>query len=78
MHHIVSDGWSTGILLHELTVLYTSFIAGDDSPLDPLPVQYADFAVWQRNRLQGDVLKTLSSYWKQQFKRCTCGARVTA
>src|SRR5207302_9803099 len=48
LHHIVSDGWSTGVLIEELTRLYTAFAEGRPSPLPELPVQYADFAAWQR------------------------------
>ena len=58
VHHIVSDGWSLGIVRRELSALYGAFAAGRPSPLPELPVQYADFAMWQREWLQGDVLKT--------------------
>ncbi|MCG8363957.1 MAG: amino acid adenylation domain-containing protein [Pseudanabaenales cyanobacterium] len=67
MHHIVSDGWSMGIFFRELTVLYTAFTNGQASPLSKLPIQYADFAVWQRQWLQGDVLASQLDYWKQQL-----------
>jgi len=50
MHHIVSDGWTMAVFWRELSVLYGSFCAGRPSPLPELPIQYADFAVWQRNR----------------------------
>ena len=53
MHHIISDGWSMGILYRELSVLYEAFAKGEPSPLPELPIQYADFAVWQREWLQG-------------------------
>jgi non-ribosomal peptide synthetase component F len=67
MHHIVADGWSMGVLAEELSALYTAFTAGDASPLQPLPIQYADFAVWQREWLQGDVLERELAYWREQL-----------
>ncbi len=67
VHHIVSDGWSNGILNRELTALYRAFVAGKPSPLPELPIQYADFAVWQRRWLQGDALSELLTYWKAQL-----------
>src|SRR5262249_40007891 len=67
MHHIISDGWSMGIFYREMTALYAAFIAGNPSPLPDLPVQYADFAVWQRDWLQGDVLHSQLGYWKHQL-----------
>jgi amino acid adenylation domain-containing protein len=67
MHHIVSDGWSTGILVREVATLYVAFCAGGSSPLPALPIQYADFAHWQRQWLQGEVLETQIAYWKKQL-----------
>jgi amino acid adenylation domain-containing protein len=67
MHHIVSDGWSTGILVREVATLYVAFCAGGSSPLPALPIQYADFAHWQRQWLQGEVLQTQIAYWKKQL-----------
>jgi amino acid adenylation domain-containing protein len=67
MHHIVSDGWSTGILIREVAALYTAFRAGQPSPLEELPIQYADFAHWQRQWLQGDALERQLSYWRHQL-----------
>ncbi|HEY2737869.1 MAG TPA: condensation domain-containing protein, partial [Thermoanaerobaculia bacterium] len=67
MHHIASDGWSTGILVREVAALYTVFAAGRPSPLPELPVQYADFALWQRSWLQGEVLESEIAYWKQHL-----------
>ena len=64
LHHIISDRWSSAILARELSLLYGAFSRGDASPLGELPVQYADFAVWQRERLQGDALERLLAYWK--------------
>jgi amino acid adenylation domain-containing protein len=68
MHHIVSDGWSMGVLYRELAILYQAFSAGDPSPLPDLPEQYADFAVWQRGWLQGEFLQSQISYWKKQLE----------
>ncbi|HEB87640.1 MAG TPA: amino acid adenylation domain-containing protein, partial [Gammaproteobacteria bacterium] len=68
IHHIVSDGWSMGVLMHEISALYKALAAGGQpDPLPALPVQYADFAVWQRNWLQGDVLDGQLQYWKQRL-----------
>ncbi len=68
MHHIVSDGWSIGVLIEELAALYNAYCEGKPSPLVPLPIQYADFAIWQRQWLQGDVLQNQLSYWQQQLE----------
>jgi amino acid adenylation domain-containing protein len=67
MHHIVSDGWSTGVLLRELSVLYQAFATGKPSPLAELRIQYRDFAVWQRKWLQGEVLERQLAYWRKQL-----------
>jgi non-ribosomal peptide synthetase component F len=67
LHHIVSDGWSMGVLYRELAALYRAFVTGETSPLANLPVQYADFAVWQRKWLQGESLSRRLSYWKEQL-----------
>ncbi|MEH1973945.1 MAG: condensation domain-containing protein [Nostoc sp.] len=67
MHHIVSDGWSIALLIKEVTALYEAFCKGQPSPLSELPIQYADFAAWQQNWLQGEVLNTLLTYWKKQL-----------
>jgi len=67
MHHIISDGWSLGIFLRELATLYEAFSCGKPSPLPELPIQYADFAAWQRRWLQGEVLESQLSYWRQQL-----------
>ena len=61
MHHVVSDGWSVNVLLHELTALYAGW------PLPALSVQYADFALWQRRRLRGELLAGLMGYWRRQL-----------
>ncbi|HSU17580.1 non-ribosomal peptide synthase/polyketide synthase [Longimicrobium sp.] len=63
LHHIVSDGWSMGVLTHELGALYDAFRRGDADPLAPLPVQYADYAAWQRRRVDGPVLQRQADYW---------------
>ena len=68
MHHIVSDGWSIGILVDELIALYEAFSKGRPSPLPELPIQYADFAIWQRNWFQGKVFERELAYWTQQLK----------
>ena len=67
MHHIVSDGWSMGVFIRELTALYTAYAAGEASPLPDLTIQYADFAHWQREWLEGEVLEGQLSYWKKQL-----------
>ena len=64
-HHITSDGWSMGVLVREVSALYAAFSDGQSDPLAPLPVQYADYAAWQRNWLQGEVLQAQSTFWKQ-------------
>jgi amino acid adenylation domain-containing protein len=67
MHHIISDGWSMGIFRQELSELYRSHRHATPSPLTELPIQYADFTVWQRDWLQGDVLDAQLNYWKRQL-----------
>src|SRR6185295_3699922 len=67
MHHIISDGWSIGVFIHELAVRYCAFARGEESPLPPLPVQYADFTVWQRAWLAGDVLAAQLAWWRQRL-----------
>jgi arthrofactin-type cyclic lipopeptide synthetase C len=65
MHHIISDGWSMGVLTRELMALYQAFSHGEEDPLPPLTLQYADYAVWQRRWLSGEVLQRQSDYWQQ-------------
>ncbi|WP_045761592.1 non-ribosomal peptide synthetase, partial [Xanthomonas albilineans] len=65
MHHIVSDGWSMGILINELSVLYRAFARGEADPLSPLSIQYADYAHWQRQWLTGEVLQRQAAYWRE-------------
>jgi amino acid adenylation domain-containing protein/non-ribosomal peptide synthase protein (TIGR01720 family)/FkbM family methyltransferase len=67
IHHIVFDGWSIGIFTQELSALYKAFLSGEPSPLPELPIQYTDFAVWQRQWLTGEVLEKQLDYWKQQL-----------
>src|SRR5215212_2782494 len=67
IHHIVSDGWSVGVLIKELIALYEAYSRGEESPLSELPIQYADFAHWQRNRMQGEVLDRQLAYWRAQL-----------
>ncbi|GIJ64867.1 non-ribosomal peptide synthetase [Virgisporangium aurantiacum] len=67
MHHIVCDEWSTGIVQRELSVLYRAFSGGEPAPLDPLPLQYVDFAVWQRAWLRGEALDRQLAYWRAQL-----------
>src|SRR5213594_4160281 len=67
VHHIVSDGWSVGVLVRELGVLYEAYAAGKESPLPELPIQYADYAEWQREYLQGEVLEEQLEYWRKQL-----------
>ncbi len=71
MHHIASDGWSTGLLQNELSKLYCAYLRGEPSPLEELPIQYADFTVWQRNWLSGEVLDNQLSYWRDQLSGLT-------
>ncbi|HEU4595678.1 MAG TPA: amino acid adenylation domain-containing protein [Pyrinomonadaceae bacterium] len=67
MHHIVSDAWSTGIFIREMSALYSAFTSGADSPLEELPIQYADYAAWQRQHLSGENLERQLAYWRQQL-----------
>lgn len=67
MHHIISDGWSMGILFRELLLLYHAFLSGSPDPLPPLRIQYKDYAAWQQQQLSGAVLEAHKSYWLQQF-----------
>ena len=67
MHHIVSDGWSMGLLLEEVAALYEPFASGQPSPLAELPVQYGDFAQWQRRWLRADRVNEQLAYWRRQL-----------
>ncbi|MGB8507277.1 MAG: amino acid adenylation domain-containing protein [Pyrinomonadaceae bacterium] len=68
MHHIVSDGWSMRVLVRELTALYRAYLEGRESPLEELSIQYADYAVWQREELQGEALDKQLGYWREQLE----------
>ena len=68
MHHIVFDAWSVRVLLRELRALYDTFSSGNPSPLPELPIQYADFAQWQRSWMDGDVLQDRLAYWRQRLE----------
>jgi amino acid adenylation domain-containing protein len=76
MHHIVSDAWSVGVFLRELNILYDAFLKGERSPLPPLPIQYADFAAWQRQYVEGAQAAKEIDYWKQQLKDATTLLRL--
>ncbi len=71
MHHVVSDGWSLGVLVREVSALYKAFSANEPSPLAELPIQYADYSVWQRQWLNGGVLEQQLDYWKKQLSEVT-------
>ncbi|HUN44157.1 MAG TPA: amino acid adenylation domain-containing protein [Acetobacteraceae bacterium] len=64
MHHIVSDGWSIGVMTREIAEFYAACVERRTPRLDPLPLQYADYAIWQRNWLRGEVLQSQTDYWK--------------
>ncbi|HEX8212540.1 MAG TPA: amino acid adenylation domain-containing protein [Longimicrobium sp.] len=68
IHHIVTDGWSMGILLRELGALYAAYRRGEPSPLPELPIQYADYAIWQREHLQGAGLASQLDYWRERLE----------
>src|SRR5262249_47182218 len=67
MHHVISDGWSIEVLMGEVLALYGSFARGDASPLPELEIQYGDYAVWQRDWLQGEELERQMNYWRKQL-----------
>ncbi len=67
LHHIAGDGWSLGLLVREVAALYPAFAAGRPSPLPELPVQYADYSLWQRSWLQGEVLEREIDWWRHQL-----------
>jgi amino acid adenylation domain-containing protein len=67
MHHVISDGWSMGVLVREITALYAAVVAGAPSPLPELPIQYADFALWQRGWFRGEVLQRQLAYWREKL-----------
>ena len=67
LHHIISDGWSRGVMVREISTLYKAFCSAEPSPLPELPIQYADFSEWQRQRLQDDALEQELNYWKEKL-----------
>ncbi len=67
MHHIISDGWSIGILIREFAALYEAFTSGRPSPLKELTIQYSDFAIWQQAWLQGEALESQLAYWRRRL-----------
>lgn len=67
MHHLASDGWTIGILVQEMAAFYKAFVRDQPPSLEPLPIQYADYAVWQRQRLNQTVLNQMLAYWKNQL-----------
>ncbi|MDF5726915.1 MAG: amino acid adenylation domain-containing protein [Rhizonema sp. PD38] len=67
IHHIISDGWSMGVFKREWEQAYAAYAAGSAPNLSPLPIQYSDYAAWQRSWLQGEILSNQENYWKQQL-----------
>jgi len=67
LHHIISDGWSMGVLVKEVATLYQAYVSGQRAPLDELTVQYGDYAIWQREWLEGEALERQLSYWREQL-----------
>jgi hypothetical protein len=67
MHHIVSDGWSMSVMTREIGALYAAFAAGAASPLPELPLQYADYALWQRSWLDGEAIERQLGYWRERL-----------
>jgi hypothetical protein len=76
IHHIASDGWSQAVLFCELASLYKAFVNGHDSPLPPLALQYVDYAVWQRQQLNGERLHAQLEYWEQQLRGAPAGTTL--
>ena len=68
VHHIASDGWSLGVLVRELSAFYRAYHAGEQDPLPPLAIQYADYALWQQQLLSGEVLQRESEYWRRTLE----------
>ncbi len=78
VHHIIADGWSLGILFRELVACYSAACEGKDAALPPLPIQYADFAIWQRRWLQGAVLERQLAFWRQRLAGLPAGSPLTS
>ena len=68
IHHAICDGWSLNIFLRELSILYQAYVTGQPSPPPELPLQYADYVLWQREYLQGEMLETQLAYWRRRFE----------
>jgi amino acid adenylation domain-containing protein/non-ribosomal peptide synthase protein (TIGR01720 family) len=68
LHHIVADGWSAGLLIREIMTLYAARLAGGPSPLPELPIQYADFALWQRGWLEGEEIERQLAWWRRSLE----------
>src|SRR6185436_15873908 len=77
-HHIVSDGWSMGVFVRELAALYEAYVGGKESPLPELPIQYADYAVGQREGLSGEVLDRQLAYWRKQLEGAPAAIELPA
>ena len=77
LHHIITDGWSLGIFLKELTTLYNAQITGHHADLPSLPLQYADYAVWQRQWLEGNLLDSQLTYWRRQLAGAPSSLELT-
>nr|AGS49928.1 long-chain-fatty-acid--CoA ligase [uncultured bacterium esnapd22] len=78
LHHAVTDGWSMGVLFHELQALYAAALAGEDADLPDLPIQYADYAIWQRERMQGAVLERELDWWRERLAGVGGGTELPA
>ena len=76
MHHVIADGWSVGILMRELSVLYRAFVSGNPSPLPELPIQYVDYALWQKQWLSGEVLNEQLEYWRTILEDAPSGLQI--
>ena len=68
LHHLISDGWSMGVMVEEFSRLYEAYARGAGSPLEELKIQYGDYTVWQREWLKGEVMEEHLGYWKQQLE----------
>jgi amino acid adenylation domain-containing protein len=76
MHHVISDGWSRGVIVREISSLYTAFSTGGEAELPPLPIQYPDYAAWQRERLQGAVLAEQLAYWTGRLANAPAALQI--
>jgi amino acid adenylation domain-containing protein len=78
MHHIISDGWSMGVFMRELAVCYNAFVAGQPFSLSDLPIQYADYVLWQRQQLRDEVLDRHREYWRERLAQLPAPLEVPA